>query len=119
MASDKIVVEGMEFSHVVDGYLLQSEVEDALKQRQSPAPHVNRLTALLEDIVTTADSVALQTVEAHTHGKPLQTSDTNRPETRNRDEHSGEAAREMLRRVRQNLREQILVIDAFLQRLED
>jgi hypothetical protein len=115
MSIDKVTIQGVEFTRVDGQYLLQSEVEETLQRfRQSPAPHVMRLTSLLEDIVASADTVALQVAEAQLRERIPPTAQ------RERTNHNTlHAAREILLKVRENLQEQILLIDSFLQQLED
>ncbi len=107
---DKVVIHGTEFTRVDDRYLLQREVEQALAQSQvGSTPHVQRLTTLLEDIVSAADSVALEVMEA-------QARDATR--SANLSIPTDTAARLLLAEVRDGLREQILTIDTFMQRIE-
>jgi hypothetical protein len=105
---DKIVIQGAEFTRVADRYLLQSEVEQAFSRRSPErVPHLDRLTRLLEDIVTTADAVALEVVESgFAPGSPAGAA------------RLGESPRTILRQVRNVLHEQIVVIDNFMQRLD-
>jgi hypothetical protein len=113
---DKVVIQGAEFTRVGERYLLQSEVEQALiRLPTGPAPHVERLTTLLEDIVSTADAVALEVVEAQVADRPA----PKRFEQRTAEDRSvDDPARALLRQVRDGLREQVLLIDTFMQRIE-
>ncbi|HZT97540.1 MAG TPA: hypothetical protein VFB34_11970 [Chloroflexota bacterium] len=105
MAIDKVVIEGAEFTRVSERYLLQSEVERVLEARHVPtARHVERLTTLLEDIVSTADAVALEVVEAQAR--------------RSEALEAERSARTVLVSVREGLREQMLSIDTYMQRIE-
>jgi len=107
MSIDKVIIHGAEFTRVADRYLLQSEVEQVLAQaRPTTAPHVERLTTLLEDIVNAADAVALEVVEAQAERASAQTGSLE------------PAAREVLREVREGLHSQIITIDTFMHRLE-
>lgn len=110
---DKVVIQGAEFTRVADRYLLQSEVEQALARSIPPqVPHFERLTSLLEDIVSTADSVALEVVEAGAAAvSRAQASGRARGE-------SPDAIRTLLAQIRIHLQEQISLIDSFTQRLE-
>lgn len=115
MSMDKITIEGAEFTRIAERYLLQSEVEDALSRtRPGTAPHVQQLTTLLEDIVTTADAVALEVAEAQSRAAAAPAA---MPKARVADRTEG--VRQLLRQLRDGLRDQISIIDAFLQRLED
>lgn len=116
---DKVVIQGAEFTRVADRYLLQSEVEQALAHaRTSPAPHVERLTTLLEDIVNAADAVALEVVEAQSAVPAVRPwsgeAGSEKRESGSRDE----AARMLLHKVREGLHEQLTLIDTFMQRLD-
>jgi len=105
VAIDKVVIEGAEFTRVSERYLLQSEVERVLEARHVPtARHVERLTTLLEDIVSTADAVALEVVEAQAR--------------RSEALEAERSARTVLVSVREGLREQMLSIDTYMQRIE-
>ena len=101
MSIDKVIIQGAEFTRVGERYLLQSEVELALSRAASgPAPHVERLTTLLEDIVSTADAVALEVVESQS-AEPV----TTRYELRTVEDRSfDDPARALLRQVRDGLR---------------
>lgn len=114
MSIDKVVIQGAEFTRVADRYLLQTEVELALARSPHPAPHVERLTTLLEDIVSTADAVALEVVEAHVAAS-ARTADT---PTATSSRETDEPARALLREVREGLHDQIVLIDNFMHRLD-
>ena len=120
MSIDKVVIEGAEFTRVGERYLLQSEVEQVLARTRSGAvPHVERLTTLLEDIVNTADAVALEVVEAQTSERVVAQQTQRQAEARTVEDRSFEdPARSLLRQVRDGLREQVLLIDTFMQRIE-
>lgn len=108
MSIDKVVIQGAEFTRVADRYLLQSEVEAALAQRSAePLPHLDRLTRLLEDIVNTADAVALEVLES-----------MSLPSTADDSESREGPARVLLQQVRDEMHDQVLAIDSFMQRLE-
>ncbi len=117
---DKVVIQGAEFTRVGERYLLQTEVEQALSRvTAGPAPHVERLTTLLEDIVSTADAVALEVVEAQAAERRPAPRYERREEQRTAEDRSFEdPARSLLRQVRDGLREQVLLIDTFMQRIE-
>lgn len=111
LSIDKVVIHGAEFTRVADKYLLQSEVEQALDQVSTPYPHFERLTTLLEDIVSAADAAALQVMEAQEETQQS----AGKPESDPRPQDGG---RELLGQVREGLREQIVRIDGFMHRLE-
>lgn len=117
MSIDKVVIQGAEFTRVGQRYLLQSEVEQALTRVPTgTVHHVERLTTLLEDIVSTADAVALEVVEA----QAAERTTADRLEGRTAGDRSfQDPARELLRQVRDGLREQALLIDTFMQRIEE
>jgi hypothetical protein len=117
---DKVVIQGAEFTRVGERYLLQSEVERALDRlRTAPIPHVERLTTLLEDIVSTADAVALEVVETQSREVDSERRFDLRGEQRTAEERSlDDPARALLLQVRDELREQVLLIDTFMQRIE-
>jgi len=109
---DKVVIQGAEFTRVADKYLLQSEVEQALARTMpAPVPHLERLTTLLEDIVSTADAVALEVMESGS----LTPSSKSQPAAGRAFDDS---ARALLKHVRDSLHDQIVLIDDFLQRVD-
>ena len=108
MSIDKVVIQGAEFTRVADRYLLQSEVEQAMATTTpTQVPHFERLTTLLEDIVATADAVALEVAElgalVGSRGAAAAASGNT----------ASEAVR-VLRQVRDTLQDQIVVIDSFV-----
>jgi hypothetical protein len=111
---DKVRINGSDFTRVGDGYLLQSEVEEAFSGQG--AMHVDRLTTLLEDIVSTADAVALEVVETQTAQlRALRYGPQRQPDSSIRLELG---ARSVLAQVRDGLHDQMLAIDGFLHRLD-
>jgi hypothetical protein len=113
---DKVVIHGAQFTRVGERYLLQSEVELALSRVASgPASHVERLTTLLEDIVSTADAVALEVAES----QALEPTRTGHQVRTAEDRSLDDPARALLRSLRDGLREQALLIDTFMQRIEE
>ena len=113
MAIDKVVIQGAEFTRVENRYLLQTEVERALA-RTAPVqvPHFERLTTLLEDIVSTADAVALEVAELSPVSGPGHRWNIDR-----RHDNSAEAMN-VLRQVREELHGQIVIINSFLNRVD-
>jgi transposase len=74
----------------------------------NPEAHLQRLTTLLEDIVSTADAVALHVAETHERKKPLRLAANRRQET----------ARLVLSEIAQGLRVQAEKIDGLVSRWE-
>lgn len=101
MAIDKVVIQGAEFTRVAERYLLQSEVERAMAQAPASAPHLERLTNLLEDIVNAADRIALEVIESSEAGLAHGMT-------------AAGGAPDVLVEIRRALREQITAIDRHL-----
>jgi hypothetical protein len=109
---DKIVIQGAEFTRVADRYLLQSEVEQAFARRSPErVPHLDRLTRLLEDIVNTADALALEVVESGNLAR-------RRATTQGPAGAIDDSARATLLQVRTVLHDQIVMIDNFTRKQE-